>query len=158
MNKPLKIMLEGCDKTGKSTLHKLLKEEYPDIDIVDRSILSDIVFNKLFNRSTYMGVPVDIYENYWLYFHKENTDSRVILFLTDTNILVERSKKFNEPFCKNRTDEQLFNYIDNEQKEFVRSLAKYRQWFTGMLYVDTTKDTIEETLKKIKAFIDESTI
>lgn len=151
--KKLKIALDGVDGSGKSTVHKLLKEIYPDLDIVDRSILSDIVYAKKFKRTEYMGVPIQTYLDYWKYWHKVNVDLKIILFTATPATLALRALDKEEDFCRNRDFKQLMDYLQKDDISFHEEACKlYNEFGFEFIIVDTDRN-IKDTLEQIKDFI-----
>lgn len=151
--KKLKIALESCDCAGKSTLHKMLKEVYPDLDIVDRSILSDIVYAKKFNRTEYMGVPIQTYLDYWKYWHKANVDLKIVLFTASPETLALRALDKQEDFCRNRTFEQIRDYLEEDDISFHIEARKLYNEFDFEFIIVNTDRNIKDTLEQIKDFI-----
>lgn len=151
--KKLKFCLEGPDGSGKSTVHKMLKEVYPDLDIVDRSILSDIVYAKKFDRTEYMGVPIQTYLDYWKYWHKANVDLKIVLFTASPETLALRALDKKEDFCRNRTFEQIKDYLKLDDIAFQEEACKlYNEFGFEFTTVDTDRST-KDTFEQIKDFI-----
>lgn len=91
------IAIEGVDKTGKNLLHRYLeiitKYRYC---ITDRGILTQLVYNKKFNRH----IIYDI----------ENYKNQIIVLLTaDVDDLKIRHKISNEPKINIASDLELFD-------------------------------------------------
>lgn len=154
MDKPLKIILEGCDKSGKSTLAELCRKEFPDIEFADRSFISDRVYAYLFDRDTYLGVDITTYLSYWEQVHKNNLDTRIILCEADIDDLVQRSIAASEPFCRNRTPEQVAQYLDKHKQEFhfwTMHVTETRKF--PRMRLNTSKYSIEQCMERIREFI-----
>lgn len=154
-DKPLKIILEGPDGSGKSTIHKELKKLYPDLDIVDRSFVSDIVYAKKFNRTEYMGVPIQTYVDYWLYWHAANTNSCIVLFTATPETLATRALEKDEDFCRNRDFKQICEYLEKDDEAFKEVLQKvYKCFGFDFISIDTSSYDKEKTLDYIRNYID----
>ena len=154
-DKPLKIILEGPDGSGKSTIHKELKKLYPDLDIVDRSFVSDIVYAKKFNRTEYMGVPIQTYVDYWLYWHLANTNSCIVLFTATPETLAARALAKDEAFCRNRDFKQICEYLEKDDAAFKEVLQEVHKCFGfDFILVDTSSCDKEKTLDYIRDYID----
>lgn len=154
-DKPLKIILESCDCAGKTTAYKELKKLYPDLDIVDRSFISDIVYAKKFNRTEYMGVPIQTYIDYWLYWHSANTNSCIVLFTATPETLATRALAKDEAFCRNRDFKQICEYLEKDDAAFKEVLQEVHKCFGfDFILVDTSSCDKEKTLDYIRNYID----
>lgn len=141
------------DCTGKSTIANILRQKYPNLDIADRSFISDRVYAEKFDRQEYLGVDIKTYLSYWEQFHKNNLDVRVIVFSAKSSTLAERAMKKNESFCRNRTFKEIEDYLSVDNFAFL-SISEYvcDKLLLKKLVVNTD-NTIEDTLERIEAFI-----
>lgn len=155
IEKPFRFVTEGADGSGKTTFFDKLKELYPDIAFEDRQIVSDIVYNRKFKRKEFNGVPVDIHEQYWLYKHKNTETYCNILFTADKYTLARRAIEKEESFCRNRTFEEIADYLYQDDMEFKRvTLQLYQAWGFDYIEIDTSYMLFEDNLELIKGFID----
>lgn len=153
--KQLKILLEGPDCSGKSTICEKLRVLYPDVEIVDRSIISDIVYAHKFKRQEYLGIPIDLYLNYWLHWHKNNRKSKIVLFTASPEVLAQRAMEKNEDFCRNRTFEQVVEHLDTDRQAFAYHTTKASELFGfPVLDINTETNDIDFNLQMIGDFID----
>lgn len=153
-NKEKKLIFEGADKSGKSTLVKILRQEYPNLDIADRSFISDRVFAKMFKRDRYLGVDITTYLNYWEQFHANMLDTRIVLVTCNLEQLAQRCMQAEEPFCRNRTFEQVKDYVRQEQIEFCNATQAIRLLYDfKTLELNTNYESINESIKRVREFI-----
>lgn len=142
------------DKSGKSTIHKLCRQEFPDIEFADRAFISDRVYAYLFDRDTYLGVDISTYLSYWEQVHANTLDTRIILFEANLDDLVKRSISANEPFCRNRTPEQIKEYLDKHKQEFeFWTMHITNRYKMPLLHLNTSKYSIEQCINRIREFI-----
>lgn len=154
-NRQLKIILEGPDCSGKSTIHKKLKKAYPDIDIVDRSFISDIVYAKKFSRDMYMGVPIDTYISYWVHWHANNLNTKIVLFTAKPETLAVRALNKDESFARNRTFEAVIEHLAKDDAAF-KHYTKAMSTKFGFEYITVDTDlTQKTTMESITAFIND---
>lgn len=153
-NRQLKIVLEGPDCSGKSTIHKKLKKAYPNIDIVDRSFISDIVYAKKFSRDTYMGVPTYIYISYWTHWHANNLNTKIVLFTAKPETLAMRAFNKDEDFTRNRTFEATVAHLAKDDLAF-KHYTKAMSTEFGFEYITVDTDLEQKvTMKTITNFIE----
>ena len=128
--KRLKIVFEGPNCSGKSTLVEQCRKRWPDIEFADRSFISDRVYAVIFNRKKYLGVDIKIYLSFWEQTHANTLDTRIVLCIANTSDLVKRAYEKKEPFTKDKTEQEVFNYLDEEYFEFCfytrRVAEKYK--------------------------------
>lgn len=153
MEKEKKLILEGCDCSGKSTIANILRERYPNLDIADRSFISDRVYAQKFNRQIYLGVPINTYLDYWEQWHKNNMDIRVVLFTAKASTLAERAFDKDESFCRNRTFEETEKYLQIDNHAFISAANFVCSRLDVPLLSINTDNSIENTLERIEAFI-----
>lgn len=153
MEKEKKLVLEGVDCSGKSTIANILRQRYPKLDIADRSFISDRVYAQKFDRKEYLGVPIVTYLDYWEQWHKNNLDVRVILFTAKSSTLAKRAIEKGESFCRNRTFEEVEKYLQIDNYAFI-SAANYvcEKLKMPLLSINTDNPT-EDTLNRIEVFI-----
>ena len=151
---PLLIALEGPDCSGKTTILKDLKELYPQVNFVDRDIVSHMVYNRKFKRTTFWWVPVDVFESYWLHYHKYNERFINILFTADSKTLAKRAFRKCESFCENTTFEEVQRMLEIDDYNFYQMTEKlYKEW--GFNYIVINTDEPRETnLERLRKFID----
>ena len=153
--KPLKIVLEGCDCVGKSTFYKELIKLYPSIEFMDRCLVSDIVYAKKFKRDVYLGIPINTYIDFWKYWHMYNVRLCHILFVANPYTLAKRAIQKEEPFCRNRTFNQIKKYLYQDLVEFKECTRKlYYECSFDFIEIDTDED-FDNNLKKIQEFIND---
>ena len=152
---PLLIALEGPDCSGKSTIFKDLKEQYPQVNFVDRDIVSHIVYNRKFKRTTFKWVPVDIFESYWLYYHKYNETFCNVLFTADSRTLANRAFKKCEPFCENATFDEVQRMLEIDDYNFKKVTKMLNQAWGFPYIVINTDNAKDKNLDIIKDFINE---
>lgn len=153
MEKEKKLVLEGADCSGKSTIANILRQRYPKLDIADRSFISDRVYAQKFNRQTYLGVPIVTYLDYWEQWHKNNLDVRVILFTAKASLLASRAIEKQEQFCRNRSPKDVENYLSIDNQAFISTANYVCERLQMPLLMINTNNTIENTLERIEAFI-----
>ena len=153
MEKTKKLILEGPDCSGKTTIANILRKRYPNLEIVDRFFISDRVYAQKFNRDTYLGVPIVTYLEYWEQWHKNNMDVRIILCTAKNSTLAKRAIEKGESFCRNRTFEEVENYLATDNYAFI-SASNYvcERLDIPLLTVNTDND-IKFTLEKIEGFL-----
>ena len=139
--KPLKIVLEGCDCSGKSTFYKELIKMYKNIEFMDRCLVSDIVYAEKFNRDIYLGIPIKTYIDFWKYWHKENVRLCHILFTASPETLAKRAIEKEEQFCRNRTYDQIQEYLYKDDIAFKRTTIElYKDWGFDFIEINTDED------------------
>lgn len=170
------IMLIGVSRSGKSTFARMLKEKYPEYNIIHgdmikksyeknidnskklrevkeyRNFLKDIFhFEHTRNEMNYILDTVDIYPSDIEEYDKDNT---IIIAFGYTNILVEELldiwKSVDNKWIKNMTDEELIKKAENglkKSKQFQEECKKH-----VITYIDTSKDRkniLEELLNNL---------
>lgn len=152
---PLLIALEGPDCSGKTTILKDLKELYPQVNFVDRDIVSHIVYNRKFKRTTFKWVPVDIFESYWLYYYKYNETFCNILFTADSKTLAKRAFRKCESFCENAAFDEVQRMLEIDDYNFKKVTKMLNQeWDFPYIVINTDNDK-SKNLDIIKGFINE---
>lgn len=150
-----KIIFEGADKSGKSSLAKELRLIYPDLDIADRSFISDRVYANKFNRTQYLGVDINTYLSYWEQFHANALDTSIILCVADKDTLAMRAIQHEEPFCRNRNYNQIKDFLEKDQIAFCNTTKAISLLYNfKVLEIDTSLLRKDECITKIKGFID----
>lgn len=154
MSKPIKLIVEGPDGSGKSTLIDLMRPQYPEIEFADRAFISDRVYAYKFDRDTYLGVDICTYLSYWEQVHANNLDTRIILCLADADDLAKRAVQKDEEFCRNRTFEQVKQFLQKDMDEFefwTRHIVERYKF--PLMVLNTSKYDIEHCIQRIKEFI-----
>ena len=149
----MRIILEGCDGTGKTTLAKILAEKYgldvchctqhdakdysfyrqtvrKDNVVWDRHTLGELIYPKIFNRKQEIGP-----EEARLVMHYARKEGTKIFVLTcDHDVIMERLKKRNPP-----EDNRILDNISKIDDSF--------KFYAGHFFVpviDTSKMTLQE--------------
>lgn len=156
----MKIIIEGCDGTGKTTLVKLLAERYgldvchctskdpKDFEfykqtarkenvIWDRHTIGELIYPKVFDRRPEI-TPEDA--RIILSYFRENGGKVLVLTAADDVI----SDRLNSR--KESEDPRILNQVCEINARF-KSFAKY----FGVPVIDTSKMTIEEIFKLVEA-------
>lgn len=123
------------------------------MDIADRSFISDRVYINKFNRKEYLGVSVKTYLDYWEEWHKNTLDVKVVLFTAKDDTLATRAIQKEEDFCRNRTYEQVRDYLAIDNKAFIDTSNEVCKRLGMPLLVVNTDNDINDTLKAIEDFI-----
>lgn len=158
----MKVIIDGCDLTGKTTLIKKLKDYYNNDDlsylhfsykdrtdynfynimldkqnfIADRHFLDEIIYSEIFNRKC--GLTSEEYIKLINKCKKENI--KIIILTVDNFTLLERLKKRGE-----------------EEKEVCNNLFKINNYFNKLAetfnfkLIDTTKDSIDDIIIYIES-------
>ena len=117
--------------------------------------MSDIVYAKKFNRDIYLGIPIKTYIDFWKYWHKENVRLCHILFTASLETLAKRAIEKEEQFCRNRTYEQIQEYLYKDDIAFKRTTIElYKDWGFDFIEIDTDEN-FDDNLKKIQEFIND---
>lgn len=140
-NKPIIVIFEGVDKSGKTTLlnefNKLTEFRYIAID---RFTISSVVYSDIFCRG-----KNDYYKNVEKIF-SENYNVLVVLVKCDESVITKRLQEHNEHLPK-----KLSNIL-YVSKKFEDEFSK--SYFCNKLVIDTTHESINECvyriIKKIK--------
>ncbi|AYV86814.1 MAG: hypothetical protein Sylvanvirus10_11 [Sylvanvirus sp.] len=121
-----KVNIDGVDGSGKSSLIKLLKKEYPHLHINDRDVLSKLT------------------DEYQLPPNIECKNTLSLILDADMNTLISRINKRGGP--KNIFDSppSLFKY----RKRFQRLAIKYQTY-----YIDTSMMSLEAVLEAATVII-----
>jgi len=155
MEKEKKIILEGPDGSGKTTLANILRQKYPALDIADRSFISDRVYIQKFERTEYLGVDSKTYLSYWEQFHKNNLNVKVVLCIADEKVLYERCLAKNDPIVKDMSKDLAKLALIADMNLFINwSHEVCTRLNMPLLIVHTDKD-IKDTLKEIEDFIND---
>jgi deoxyadenosine/deoxycytidine kinase len=135
--KPLLIIFEGVDKTGKSTLlgefNKATKFSYV---VLDRFTLSSKVYNKMYGRDRF-----EFYDNLEREVFK-NVNVLTVLCTCKTEIIKERLEKFKEELPTQLMD------IDKVKDEFYNQL-RFGDNYKNYLIIDTSEDDISLSVNRI---------
>lgn len=132
------IHFDGADKTGKDTVRDLIvKESQGKYLIYVRSYISQIVYSRLNNRN--------IDEYFFWKRMKEDSDrgDMFFVFKCDMKVVAERFIKHNEQ------DLHIAEY-DHHSNIFDDVVQEARRHGISIMDIDTTHDTIEQTVNKIK--------
>jgi len=133
---PIKyVFFEGVDKVGKTTLKRRFSEEFTqEFAAFDRSIVSNIVYDAIFNRESKFSFD-DL-----LYFK----DKAIFIYVKNTD--KEKHKQILQ-----KTQEKLANFdLHNEEFEKIFNYMKENGY--NIIEIDTKKtedDSFEELLIKI---------
>lgn len=133
--RPILIIFEGVDKSGKTSLKdKFNKKTNFSYVVLDRLTTSSKIYNDFFNR--------DRLEYYNKFERSIVTTFNVLVVLCecDTSLIEERLEKANEVL-----PEQLKN-IDEVKKAFEREIEKS---FTNYIVIDTTNRSIDDCVEDI---------
>lgn len=137
------IFFEGVDKTGKSTLvQKVLKATNYKHVVFDRGIISQIVYDKCFNRT-----PDESIKNAIEYLKKSN--AFVLLCEADTKTIEKRLKEHNEIL-----PDELKN-IDEIKKMFFDETLKSGLDFIVLNTDCDIKLSVEKVLSALKRRVKE---
>lgn len=137
-DKPILIIFEGVDKSGKTSLKDLFNKETNFCYVVlDRLTTSSKIYNNFFERDRY-----EYYEN----FERSvlsSFDVLVILCECDTEIIKERLKNANEFLPEKLKD------IDEVKAAFRKEVDDS---FSNYIVINTMKDInecVQEIIKKV---------
>ena len=134
-SKPILIIFEGVDKTGKTTIRdRFNKKTNFGYVVLDRLTTSSKIYNEFFGRDR-------------LDYYKTIEDAMikafnvlVVLCECDTEIILERLRNANEEL-----PEQLRN-VDEVKKAFRREVERS---FINYVVIDTTNKEIDECVDSI---------
>lgn len=133
------IIFEGVDKSGKTTLKEMFnKETNYKYWVLDRSAISSIVYDKMFNRNN---------EDYWSLLLSSLTstfDVRIIFCIADIKDIQSRLLYHNEQLPSQLKD---IRYI---QSYFRETLNKYN---INYITINTSLSK-DECLTKIRSFVE----
>ena len=154
-----RIIIEGCDGTGKTTLCKQLAQKY-DFDIVhitskdpndfdfykqtmrksnvvyDRHFLGEMIYPKVYNRKG----NLNLYDVEWFKHYAFETKTCVIVLTTDINEIKRRLNERGELAF-------VFERVESINKQFVSLANKF-----GFKIFDTTIDTFDEICEYIEKY------
>lgn len=156
----LLLLFESADGGGKDTLIDNLQsmEQFKNIEMKNRSTISERIYADKFRRDKIQGMPVNVVTTYWEYWFEANKDTRIILCNPSSRVLAARCIEKNEPFCRNRTFEQVVDYIEKDRQDFYdvsNAIAKLHNF--DILVLDTNK-SIPECIEQIEEFIEDARI
>lgn len=133
--RPILIIFEGVDKSGKTTLKdKFNKKTNFSYVVLDRLTTSSKIYNDFFNRDRL---------EYYNRFERSVVsafDVLVVLCECDTALIEERLAKANEVL-----PEQLKN-IDEVKKAFEKEVERS---FVNYMVIDTTSRSIDDCVEDI---------
>ena len=142
------VLIEGCDKTGKTTLQKRVHEATGYLyTIFDRGFVSSWVYNRLFRREEY------ILEDYLKHDKFLSKCFLIIYLYADKETIKERFEKDQEDFIN---EDQIQDILDIYQT--------YGKFLTNCKWVeiDTSlcdeDETLELAIKAIEEYKDELSI
>lgn len=131
------IILDGVDKTGKDTIqNKLIKVSNGKIMVINRAFISQIVYNRIYNRN--------INESFFFEKAKQfyNLGVKFIVLTASEQELIQRFIKHDEKDLK-INDIKLHLKIFNEViEEFKNNIE--------ILILDTSKNSIDDIIKLIE--------
>lgn len=140
-DKPILIIFEGVDKSGKTTLKdKFNKKTNFDYVVLDRLTTSSKIYNNFFNRDRL---------EYYNRFERsilESFNVLVVLCECDTNLILDRLVKANEILPEQLKD------IDKVKKAFKKEVIKS---FSNYIIIDTSSRSTEECVEIIIRKINE---
>ena len=107
------VTIEGVDKTGKNLLHKYLEilTNYRYV-ITDRGILTQLVYNTIYNRQVEYNV-------------KQYKNQVIVLLYADLQDLVIRHKLTDEPHINIENHTLLFDVYANKLKSLGFTVIKF---------------------------------
>lgn len=138
-DKPILIIFEGVDKSGKTTLKDLFnKKTNFSYVVLDRLTASSKIYNNFFNRDRL---------EYYNQFEKrvlESFNVLVVLCECETKTIIERLKNANELLPEKLKD------IDKVKAEFRKEVDNS---FSNYIVIDTMKEInecVDEIIKRVK--------
>jgi predicted ATPase len=148
------LIFEGTDASGKSTLIKELQKLFPELELVDRWLISDEVYAKKFNRSNWEGKPIDDYLKYWAQWHKRNRNVYIVLCEANVMDLLNRCKQKDDIIVQNKDSFNAVRELNKDKSDFnlVTKYICYKYDFK-LLILNTTEESISKCLKRIQSFI-----
>lgn len=137
------IVIDGLDKTGKSTIRDLIiKKTNGKVLVIVRAELSQIIYSRINNRNIneqyfLNNIYVNQIDQGWCYF-----------LLTASDEVIKERCRLN--------DEQDITVDDVEQhkKEFEKLIAEL-DWSINVNIIDTSVDTPEQSADKILKILKE---
>lgn len=147
MSKPILIIFEGCDKTGKTTLskefNKITNHKYL---VLDRFIISDIVYDIAFNRK--YDNNTNKYNSYKIL--SESFDIVIILCKSNVETIHKRLYEHKEIL----PDELIeIPKIEFYFRDTINKLYKYYDCNFTLLTLDTGIFNINECIKMIQKVV-----
>ena len=137
--KPILIIFEGVDKSGKTTLKdKFNKETDFGYVVLDRLTTSSKVYNNLFCRDR-----IDYYNKFEDSL-KRTFNVLVVLCECDTNLVIERLKKANETLPEQLKD------IDKVKKNFYIEIERSFDNFMIINTEEDINDCVDKIIKRVK--------
>lgn len=137
--KPILIIFEGVDKSGKTTLKdKFNKETDFGYVVLDRLTTSSKVYNNLFCRDR-----IDYYNKFEDSL-KRTFNVLVVLCECDTNLVIERLRKANETLPEQLKD------IDKVKKNFYIEIERSFDNFMIINTEEDIKECVEKIIKRVK--------
>lgn len=137
--RPILIIFEGVDKSGKTTLKdKFNKETDFGYVVLDRLTTSSKVYNNLFCRDR-----IDYYNKFEDSL-KRTFNVLVVLCECDTNLVIERLKKANETLPEQLKD------IDKVKKNFYIEIERSFDNFMIINTEEDINDCVNKIIKRVK--------
>lgn len=137
--KPILVIFEGVDKSGKTTLNdKFNKETDFRYVVLDRLTTSSKVYNNLFCRDR-----IDYYNKFEDSL-KMTFNILVVLCECDTNLVIERLRKANETLPEQLKD------IDKVKKSFYIEIERSFDNFMIINTEEDINDCVERIIKRVK--------
>jgi len=137
---PIKyIFFEGIDKVGKTTLKRRFSEELTqEFAVFDRSIVSNIVYDEVFNRESKFTFDDLLYfKDKSIFVYVKNSDKeKHKKILKDSKEKIADFKRHEQEFNK------IFNYMKKDEYNVIEIDTK-----------QTEDNSFKELLKKIQEVI-----
>ena len=134
------IIFEGIDKSGKTTLkEELNRQSNYQYWVLDRSPISSIVYDEIFNRNN---------REYWFRLIQalyDTFDVKLIYCKTTPDIIKDRLEKANEKVQGKLND---FTFVDKCFRNTIKLV-------TNKCCIVDTSNSIEESICQIMKFIED---
>lgn len=134
---PKLLIFDGQDRTGKSSTMQAVWKARGKIDTcIDRGIISNLVYNKIYDRN------VD--ESAYISLVPDSTDVYYFVFFADIEVIQQRMKDTSHAIINSQQlldEQQLFMHYFTTLKSFYEAIH--------FVLIDTTKTSQEEIVKMI---------